>query len=50
MQGKSADGLSVMHPSPYKDRFQRKAAQMIDLSMSFVVREVTGSWWGKRYD
>ena len=44
--GQSAAGLSVMHPVPYKDRFQKKMSQLIEHSI--FIREVTGSWQGKR--
>lgn len=42
----SAEGVSCIDPVAYKLRYQRKVSQIIEHSI--FVREVTGSWKGKR--
>jgi len=42
----SAQGVSCIDPVAYKLRYQRKVSQIIEHSI--FVREVTGSWKGKR--
>eukprot|EP01038_Epipyxis_sp_PR26KG_P008868 gene8868-11962_t len=44
--GKSPDGISCVPPEEYKIRFQQKISRIIEHSI--FVREVTGSWVGKR--
>ena len=44
--GYPADGISCIPPEMYKLRYQAKIAQMFDHEK--FVREVTGSWQGKR--
>lgn len=44
--GRSGAGISCMPPEPYKARFQQKVSQIIEHSI--FIREVTGSWKGKR--
>jgi hypothetical protein len=45
--GKPGEGLSCMSPEDYKVRFQQKIARIIEHSI--FVREITGSWTGKRF-
>lgn len=44
--GRSGAGISCMAPGPYKERFQQKVSQIIEHSI--FIREITGSWKGKR--
>ena len=39
-------GVSCMAPEGFKNRFQQKVSRIIEHSI--FVREVTGSWFGKR--
>ena len=42
----SKSGISCIPPDPYRRRFQAKVNQIIEHSI--FVREITGSWVGKR--
>eukprot|EP00603_Paraphysomonas_imperforata_P011470 CAMPEP_0114462732 /NCGR_PEP_ID=MMETSP0104-20121206/6983_1 /TAXON_ID=37642 ORGANISM="Paraphysomonas imperforata, Strain PA2" /NCGR_SAMPLE_ID=MMETSP0104 /ASSEMBLY_ACC=CAM_ASM_000202 /LENGTH=801 /DNA_ID=CAMNT_0001635625 /DNA_START=425 /DNA_END=2831 /DNA_ORIENTATION=- len=44
--GRAGEGISCMAPEPYKARFQQKVSQIIEHSI--FIREITGSWKGKR--
>jgi 1-phosphatidylinositol-4-phosphate 5-kinase len=44
--GQSGKGISCMNPQDFKDRYQRKIGRIIEHAN--IVREVTGSWQGKR--
>ena len=46
IMGHPGDGVSCINPQDFKDRYQRKIARIIEHSN--IVREVTGSWQGKR--
>ncbi len=47
LKGLSPAGISCMPPDDYKERFQKKISQIIEHSL--FIREVTGSWKGRRY-
>jgi 1-phosphatidylinositol-4-phosphate 5-kinase len=44
--GQPSEGISCMHPQDFKERYQRKIGHIIEHAN--IVREVTGSWQGKR--
>lgn len=44
--GQPKDGISCIAPQEFRRRFQRKISSVIDHSS--LIREVTGSWQGKR--
>ena len=44
--GQASEGISCMNPQEFKERYQRKIGRIIEHAN--IVREVTGSWQGKR--